>query len=208
MAKKAEKRTGKIDRFLPVLAGLITFLLFLPSVWHGFINMDDLPLLRDHWLTRYNGPNHIGLIFKSGLYSPHYKPLVYLSWVFEKTIVGEINPQFIHFNNTLLHAINTTLVYMLSMRLLPHMWNKTRHIGLVALLCALAWGCHPMRIESVAWAIERKDVLFALFYLSGCLAYIKHLNTGRSWIPLGCARKPSWSTSRTMVRIPIVGTEG
>lgn len=180
MAKKADR----MDKLLPYLAGLIVFLLFLPSVWHGFINMDDLPLLRDHWLTRYEGPNHLALIFKSSLYGPHYKPLVYVSWVAEKAVFGEINPHVIHFNNVLLHAVNTVLVYLLSLRLMPYMWPGMKRIHLAAFLCALAWGCHPMRIESVAWAIERKDVLFALFYLLGCLAYFKHITSKRRWQPL------------------------
>jgi len=64
---------------------------------------------------------------------------------------------------------------------------------------ALFFGIHPMHVESVAWISERKDVLYAFFYLLALLAYLRYLDERRwlwllaAWIPfvLSAASKPA-----------------
>jgi len=69
----------------------------------------------------------------------------------------------------------------------------------VALITALFFGIHPMHVESVAWVSERKDVLYALFYLAAMVFYVRYLNSGRrrgylcltfSLFFLSCLSKP------------------
>ncbi len=81
-----------------------------------------------------------------------------------------------HFNNVLLHGIIAILIYHLGLRL-----------GLTSIAAWLAsafFTLHPMHVESVAWATERKDVLYACFYLLALIQYWKYLETG--------LRKPFW----------------
>ena len=107
------KHENKLTRFIGVLVGAITFCVFLPGVWYGFINMDDLALLANHPIVKTAGLGDLDRIFTYLLYTPHYKPLVYCSWILERTLFG-IDPHVVHFNNALLHAINAGLVYEVS----------------------------------------------------------------------------------------------
>ena len=178
--KKPEAQPRRFNpRWLPWILGGVAFLFFLPGAWYGFINMDDLPLIAGNPLVKNGSLLDLGWIFKKGIFTPHYKPLVYWSWILEKSIFG-INAHVIHFNNALLHGINTGLVFLLSLKILPKMWPGMSRYTAVAVLCALGWGLHPFRIESVTWAVERKDVLFGLFYLLACLNYVRYISDDRN----------------------------
>jgi len=182
MVKKKKAKPQKIWLRTPILAaviGLIVFMCFLPSAFFGFINMDDLPLIVNNSLVNSASITDLKEIFSRQLFSPHYKPLVYMTWIAERSIFG-LNAHVLHFNNVILHGINSALVFLISMQILPRMWPKMKNYVPAAVICALAWGVHPLKIESVVWAVERKDVLFGLFYLLACLNYIKYLSTQRN----------------------------
>ena len=85
----------------------------------------------------------------------HYWPLVYTSFWLEHKLWG-FAPAGYHAVNVLLHAANTVLVLRLARRLaVPGAW-----------LVAAVFAVHPLHVESVAWIIERKDLLSGLFYLA------------------------------------------
>ena len=74
-----------------------------------------------------------------------------------------ICPTGYHIVNVLLHLANTLLVWHLLRRLaVPGAW-----------VVAAVFAVHPLHVESVAWIIERKDVLSGLFYLATVLAYMR-----------------------------------
>jgi hypothetical protein len=77
-----------------------------------------------------------------------------------------------HLTNLVLHLTATALVFFFVRRLTN---------GPVALLTAALFGVHPLRVESVAWVTERKDVLFACFYLASLLAYDRWARQGQNW---------------------------
>lgn len=84
----------------------------------------------------------------------------------------EDKARFFHINNLWLHVLCTALVFILMLQLgLNPIW---------AGLAALLFGVHPMRVESVAWITERKDVLFGTFYVGALIAYIRYLDT-KKW---------------------------
>ena len=90
----------------------------------------------------------------------HYWPLVYTSFWLEHKLWG-FAPAGYHAVNVLLHAANTVLVLRLARRLaVPGAW-----------LVAAVFAVHPLHVESVAWIIERKDLLSGLFYLAAFLAW-------------------------------------
>ena len=182
MALKKKKKVRSADKKQITIAaasiGIITFLVFLQGVFYGFINFDDLKLISGNRLVQSANLADLGDIFSYLAFTPYYKPLVYISWIAERTLFG-LSPQVIHFNNAVLHAVNALLVFFLSRRLLPLMWPGLKQVLPAAGLCALAWALHPFRIESVTWAVERKDVLFAMFYLLACLNYMWYLQKGR-----------------------------
>ena len=94
----------------------------------------------------------------------------------KKTLFG-LKPGVLHFNNTLLHGVNTALVFVISRQIIPAMWKQAKGVELMAAFAAVIWAVHPMKVESVAWAVERKDVLFGLFYLLAVIQYLKFLKT-------------------------------
>jgi hypothetical protein len=131
-----------------------------------------------------------------------YCPLTWLSFAIDYQIWGR-DPFGYHLTNLLLHLVNTVLVLILVLRLLR---DRYEHAWPAALLTAALFGIHPLRVESVAWATERKDVLFVFFYLLGLLAYLPW-TTGNSrsayWLCFGCFIASSLSKS-TAVTFPVI----
>lgn len=95
-----------------------------------------------------------------------YVPLALLTFAIENELVGN-KPLLFHITNLILHLLCTLLVFKI-LRLLK--------LDLIyAAFGALLFGIHPMRVESVAWITERKDVLFSFFYLAAIILYIRYI---------------------------------
>lgn len=152
-----------ITRFTLLAILLLTFLSFQPSLYNGFVNWDDPDYLLNNPTVRSLNVNNIQQIFTSFV-TGNYQPLTILSFAYEYTIAG-YNPFLYHFDNLILHLINTGLVFILVRQISQH--------SLTGLITALLFGIHPMRVESVAWITERKDVLFVFFYLLTLISYIR-----------------------------------
>ena len=85
-----------------------------------------------------------------------------------------INPRPYHVTNLVLHIFNCVLVFFL-------IYAVSGNIA-VAFITALFFGVHPLRVESVAWVSERKDVLYGFFFLASLLTYIRSRESGnRAW---------------------------
>ena len=98
----------------------------------------------------------------------HYWPLVYSSFRLEHKLWG-LQPAGYHAVNIFLHLLNCLLLWRLLLRLqVPG-----------ALLIAAVFAVHPLHVESVAWIIERKDLLSALFYLGAVLAWLRLVEVER-----------------------------
>ncbi len=144
---------------------LITFLVFSPSLKNDFVNWDDSVHLIGNTTLHSLSLRHLYDIFESRI-NTIYIPLTLLSFAIEHHFVG-LNPFLYHLDNLLLHLGVTTLVFFFFVRLgLP---------ARAAALGVLLFSIHPMRVESVVWVTERKDVLYAFFYMLALLAYQEHL---------------------------------
>ena len=98
----------------------------------------------------------------------HYWPLVYSSFWLEHKLWG-LHPAGYHAVNIFLHLLNCLLL-----------WRLLRRLAVPgALLIAAVFAVHPLHVESVAWIIERKDVLSALFYLGAVLAWLRFAEVPR-----------------------------
>jgi protein O-mannosyl-transferase len=163
----SESKSSKDWLFLLPL--VVTFFAFLPTFENGFINWDDLDYITNNrWIQALNFENIKG-IFSNGIIG-NYNPLPLLSFAIEKALFGSNNlSAAIHADNLFLHLLCVFLVYKLSKAMGLQAWS--------AAFVALLFGIHPMRVESVAWATERKDVLFAAFYFAALLSYIKYLKS-------------------------------
>ncbi len=91
-------------------------------------------------------------------------PLTWLSLMLDSQLYGT-SPTGYHFTNSLLHALNAVLLFLLLQYLTNALWRS-------ALVAAL-WEVHPVNVESVAWITERKDVLCWLFWILTLFAYTR-----------------------------------
>lgn len=161
---KSVKKTRTWDWIIISLIALITFLLFSPAIRYDFVNWDDPVNITENRNVSELNANNIRNIFIESVIGG-YNPLSTLSFAVEKHFFG-LDPKAYHANNILLHVLCTMLVFLLIRRLGFSL--------LVAAIVALMFGIHPMRVESVAWATERKDVLYSLFFLLSALSYISY----------------------------------
>jgi protein O-mannosyl-transferase len=130
-----------------------------------FVDWDDTTHITQNPVIRSLSPANLWAMFTLPA-AKLYVPMTWLTFAVDYQMWGH-NAFGYHLTNLLLHAANTILVFFLVFRLM-----RARALPVAALTAAL-FGVHPLRVESVAWATERKDVLFAFFYLLGLLAYLR-----------------------------------
>ena len=155
---------GKLDR--QITWGLILFTLFLywqTSVF-DFINLDDPDFITDNPHVR-SGLTGASILWALTTNYINWQPLVFLSHMAVVTVFG-LDPTFHHLVNAILHAINAGLVFIVFRRLRLPLWPSA--------VAAAIFAVHPLRVESVAWVTERKDVLSALFWLLTMWAYVRY----------------------------------
>lgn len=141
----------------------LTFVAYLPSVHNGFTNWDDPLYVLQNPLLQHPSISAILTTPVAG----NWHPLTIGSYLLNFRISG-LDPASYHWLNLLLHLANTALVFVFVGALAP---GKTW----TAVVTSLLFGIHPMHVESVAWIAERKDVLYAFFYLLGLIAYLRYL---------------------------------
>jgi len=185
-------RPGRLRLLLPPLVFLITTAVFLPALRGEFLNWDDSVNFVANPHYRGLGWPQIRWMLGATLMG-HYIPVTWLSFGLNYAL-GGMNPWGYHVGNLALHAANATLVYLIARRLLAaglHGGSQNeRTTGSMVVACAFAalvWGVHPLRVESVAWITERRDVLCGLFFLLAVLAYLKGLERGGASRPIWAA---------------------
>ncbi len=154
-----------------LIAMAITAACYLPTLGYDLVNWDDDPNIRENPNLQHIDGQSLRNIFDidKGNVIGNYNPLPIFTFALEKMITGEFNTTLIHFNNLVLHLLTVFFV----IRLLLHLG-----IGVGgAFIGGLLFGIHPMRVESVAWATERKDVLFAVFFFAALMYYVRWIKT-------------------------------
>lgn len=157
------------------LTGII--LLSLAAYWtslgNGFTNWDDpFYVTENAYIGSLKGEN-LKQIFTKEV-ALNYHPITMLSLAVDYQMAYSENPKNVsaspfHRSNLILHLLNILLVFGFIFRL-------SNGKKLVALTAALLFAVHPIHVESVAWISERKDVLYAFFFLSGLIAYLQYLS--------------------------------
>ena len=171
------KEPGKpLDSWIAFLVALVTFAVFFPALRNEFVNWDDYELLVNNPHYRGLGWEQVRWMF-STFHTGHYQPLSWMTFAFDYLIWG-MEPVGYHLTNLVLHAVNGALFYFLALRLLSLALSQppsAPDLGLrtAAGFAALFFSIHPLRVESVAWATERRDVLSGLFFLATILCYLQ-----------------------------------
>lgn len=141
----------------------ISFLVFTPSLKNGFVNWDDDRNVYENPLIQ----NQKEILHREIFTTPvigNYNPLSNWTLAVEHHFAG-MNPKVMHWTNLILHLICVYFSFKIFRVLGLKPW--------FAAFAALLFGIHPMRVESVAWITERKDVLFASFFLPAFYVYLK-----------------------------------
>ena len=158
-----------------IVVGLVAAVLaaFWPALRNGFVNYDDIHYLTENPHVRA-GFNAETLWWALTTGRPNYwHPLTLLSHMVDWQLYGP-SPAGHHATNLALHGLDTLLLFLLLERTTGATWRS-------ALVAAL-FGLHPLRVESVAWIAERKDVLSTFLWLltlHGWVHYAARPRVGR-----------------------------
>ena len=166
----ALNETNQPPKHLLWISGIIAVLvlgIFSPAINGEITNWDDESyLLKTPFIQKMNGENFCKIWTER--VKSNYHPLTMLSYAIEISASGgKANPKLHHSTNILFHLLSSLLLLYFIFLLSGH-WEVA---GITATLFAI----HPMHVESVAWLSERKDVLYAFFYLAGLITYLKSI---------------------------------
>jgi len=150
--------------FACLLLAFATFAIYWPARHYAFVDYDDDDYVFDNPVVRA-GLTWPGFVWAFvDQHNCNWHPLTWLSHMADCQFFG-VNPGAMHLENVLIHCANSALLLLL----LNSMTNVFWRSALVAALFAL----HPMRVESVAWISERKDVLSGFFFMLTLFCYAK-----------------------------------
>ncbi|MFY9909153.1 MAG: hypothetical protein WCF22_20695 [Candidatus Sulfotelmatobacter sp.] len=151
---------------LCLLLAVATIAFYSPVVHNGFTNFDD-----DAYIV-HNPHVRAGLTWETVKWAftsydaANWHPLTWISHALDCQLF-KLNPAGHHYETVLLHALNAALLFLLLESATGLTWPSLTVAALFAL--------HPVNVESVAWAAERKNVLSTLFFLLTLLAYGKYV---------------------------------
>jgi len=154
--------------YVPIAAALLvaTAIVYAPIRHNDFVHFDDFGYVVDNPYVRggltWNGFVRAWTAFQMG----YWHPLTMLSHMLDCQLFG-LNAGAHHLVSVALHMLNTLLLFGVFARMTAQPWRSAFMAGLFAL--------HPLHVESVAWAAERKDVLSALFWLLSMWAYVGYV---------------------------------
>lgn len=171
-AINTDANSGKIlpilQKLAPVIAVVVTALIFSKAIFGDFTNFDDDVFILNNALIKDMSWESVKTILTS-ISAGKYQPFTNLTFAIEHHFFGFSSVVF-HLDNVLLHLLSTWVLFVLVKRISGNI--------ITAFVVSLLFGIHPMHVEEVAWASERKDVLYALFYLLSLLFYVKYIGTG------------------------------
>ncbi|MGO9587267.1 MAG: tetratricopeptide repeat protein [Limisphaerales bacterium] len=170
----AKLTRNQLTALICLALALVTTALYWPMTHHNFVNFDD-----DDYITNNShvqaGLTRAGVIwaFQTGA-AANWHPLTWLSHMLDCQLYG-LYPGGHHSTNLIFHVANTLLLFLWLRQLTGALWRS-------AFVAALfAW--HPLHVESVAWAAERKDVLSAVFWMLTLMAYTRYVRESKVQSP-------------------------
>src|SRR5215470_13705812 len=208
---------GKLRVTLCLLIALATLIVYNGVSRNGFINLDDnLYLIQNQHVHEGLTLNTVKWAFTT-YEVDNWHPLTWMSFALDWQLFGK-NTGGHHYVSALFHALNAALLFLLLASATGFTWRSS----FVAALFAV----HPVNVESVAWAAERKNVLSMLFFLLAMMAYGRYAKcpSVRRYVPvtllyvLGLLAKPQvitlpfvlllwdyWPLRRMCARDPQIG---
>jgi protein O-mannosyl-transferase len=151
--------------YLCVGLALVTSVVFLPALRNNFVNFDDNTYV-------YENPKVVAGLTLSGVtwafshfHANNWHPLTWLSHMLDCQLY-RLNAGGHHFTSLFLHVVVAILLFIVLQKMTAAVWR--------AAFVAAVFAIHPLRVESVAWISERKDILAGLFFMLTLAAYVNH----------------------------------
>jgi tetratricopeptide (TPR) repeat protein len=143
----------------------ITFLVYAPAASFDFVNYDDHQyVVENPYIQQGLTTASIKWALTTGYFS-YWHPVTWLSYLGLVSLVG-VAPGPMHLANAAIHSASAGLMFYLLWRMTGWTWRSA--------VAAAFFAWHPLRVESVAWISELKDVLATLFWLLTTLAYVRY----------------------------------
>ena len=150
----------------------LTWVVFGQTLRHDFINYDDPRYVyEDTNISRGLSFSGISWAF-THIHSMNWHPLTTISHMLDCQLYG-LKAGWHHFTNVLLHTVAAILLFLALQQMTGALWRS----AFVAALFAI----HPLRVESVAWVAERKDVLSGVFFMLTLITYVHYTRATSTW---------------------------
>ncbi|MCH8208471.1 MAG: hypothetical protein IIA62_05395, partial [Nitrospinae bacterium] len=164
------------SRLIPLIIFLIVVVVFRGATQNGFVDWDDNAFVSNNLFIRSFSLENIWEMF-ANFHTGNWHPITWLSHALDYKLFG-LNPAGHHLTGIIFHGFNAVWIYFIFLRLgsmgEPR-WQGGRALHFGALFAALLYACHPLRVESVVWASERKDLLSAFFMFPAVLTYLSFI---------------------------------
>jgi protein O-mannosyl-transferase len=153
-----------------IFLAAVIWVVFGRTLGHEFVRYDDQVYVYENSVVTH-GLNLNGIKWAfTHFVACNWHPLTILSHMLDCQWYG-LNASGHHFTNVLLHLATAILLFLVLWRMTGFLWRSAFVTAVFAI--------HPLRVESVAWVAERKDVLCGLFFMLTLWAYLRYAQ-GRS----------------------------
>jgi len=159
----ADDRRGRLSYTISAALVVLILIIYAQVGTHTFLNYDDDQYITENAAVKA-GLSASALRFALTSFSPNWHPLTWLTYLVDISLFG-VRAAPMLYANVLLHIASTLLLFFFLRRTTKMLWRS----AIVAALFAV----HPLRVESVAWVAERKDVLCALFFFLAIWFYAR-----------------------------------
>src|SRR6266480_2324539 len=148
-----------------IAVAALSWLIFGQTFWHDFINYDDPRYVYENTkITEGLSISGIAWAF-THIHSMNWHPVTTISHMLDCQLYG-LKAVCHHFTNVLLHTVAAILLFLALQCMTGALWRSA--------FVAAVFAIHPLRVESVAWVAERKDVLSGVFFMVTLLAYVQY----------------------------------
>jgi len=176
----------------------ITFAVFGQTLRHGFVNYDDNDYVYQNPVVA-QGLTLKGIVWAfTGFHANNWHPLTWLSLMLDCQLY-RLHLGGYHFTNVLLHTAAVLLLFLVLRQMTGALWRSA--------FVAAVFAIHPLRVESVAWVAERKDVLSGFFFMLTLAAYVYYVRKPKSlarYLMVAAAFVLALLSKPTVVTLPFV----
>ncbi len=162
---EVERSKKRVTLFIYIVLAAVTVVAYEPIRHNGFVGYDD-----NEYIVK--NPHITGGITQQSLtwaftkpYASNWHPLTWISHILDCQVFG-LNPLGHHLVSVLFHTANALLLFWILKNITGTIWTSA--------FVAAVFAVHPVQVESVAWAAERKTVLSGLFWLLTMAAYVRY----------------------------------